>query len=53
MFGTMAILLMILWVLGLVSSLSMGGLVHVLLVLALLLFLAQAIQGYGREEKLP
>lgn len=52
MFGTIALVLLILWVLGLVSSFSVGGFVHVLLVASLLLFLVQAIQGCGRGEDL-
>jgi hypothetical protein len=45
MFQTIAILLIILWALGLVSSYTMGGLIHVLLVLAVVVILLRIIQG--------
>ena len=45
MLGTIAIILIILWVLGLVSSYTMGGLIHVLLVIAIVMILVQVIQG--------
>lgn len=45
MLETIAIILIILWALGLVTSVTMGGLVHVLLVLAIVVILIRVIQG--------
>lgn len=45
MLETIAIVLLILWALGLVSSYSMGGLIHVLLVVAVVVILIRVIQG--------
>ena len=45
MFETIAVLLIILWLLGLVSSYTMGGLIHILLVLAIVVILLRVIQG--------
>lgn len=45
MLETIAIILVILWILGLVSSYTMGGLVHVLLVVAIVVVLIRVIQG--------
>jgi hypothetical protein len=45
MFETIAIILIILWILGLVSSYTMGGLIHALLVIAVVLILVRVIQG--------
>ncbi len=45
MLETIAIVLVILWILGLVSSTTMGGLIHVLLVLAIVVILIRVIQG--------
>lgn len=45
MLQTIAIVLIILWLLGLVTSNTMGGLIHVLLVIAIVLVLARIIQG--------
>jgi len=45
MLMTIAIILLVLWVLGLVSSYTMGGLIHILLVVAIVVFLVQFIQG--------
>jgi hypothetical protein len=42
---TVAVLLLILWALGLVSSYTMGGLIHVLLVVAVAVVLIRVIQG--------
>jgi hypothetical protein len=53
MFGTLAIALFVLWILGLTSGLWLGGFIHVFLVASLLFFLIQATQGYGREDKDP
>jgi len=45
MLWTIAMILIILWVLGLVSSYTMGGLIHVLLVIAVVVILLNVIQG--------
>jgi len=45
MLWTIAVVLAILWLLGLVSSYTMGGLIHLLLVLAVVVVLIQIIQG--------
>ena len=44
MLQTLAIVLLILWVLGLVSSYTMGGLIHILLVVAIVMILVRLIQ---------
>ncbi len=45
MFYTIAVVLLVLWLLGLVSSYTMGGLIHVLLVIAIVVLLLQVIGG--------
>ena len=45
MLQTLAIVLLFLWVLGLVSSYTMGGLIHILLVVAIVMILVRLIQG--------
>lgn len=45
MLWTIAILLLIMWGLGMISSYTMGGLVHILLVVAVVVVLIQVIQG--------
>ena len=45
MLYTIAVVLVILWVLGLVSSYTMGGFIHILLVLAIITIVFQVIQG--------
>lgn len=45
MLETIVILLVVLWALGLVSSYTMGGLIHVLLVIAIVALLVRVIQG--------
>ena len=45
MLETIAIILLILWALGLVSSYTMGGFIHVLLVVAIVVVLLRVIQG--------
>jgi hypothetical protein len=42
---TLAIVLIILWLLGLVTSSTMGGLIHILLVVAVIILLVRVIQG--------
>ena len=48
MLYTIAVVLIILWLLGLVTSYTMGGIIHVLLVVALVLVLASFISGRKR-----
>ena len=45
MLGTIAIVLVILWALGLVSSYTLGGFIHILLVLAVVMIIVRLIQG--------
>jgi hypothetical protein len=45
MLWTIGVVLLVLWVLGLVGSYTLGGFIHVLLVVALIVFLIQVIQG--------
>jgi len=45
MLETIAVILVILWILGLVSSYTMGGLIHLLLVVAIAVILIRVIQG--------
>ena len=45
MLYTIAVVLVILWALGLVSSFTLGGFIHVLLVIALIVVLLQVIGG--------
>jgi hypothetical protein len=45
MLETIAVILIVLWILGLVSSYTMGGLVHILLVIAIVVILVRVIQG--------
>jgi hypothetical protein len=45
MLETIAIILLILWLLGLVSSYTLGGFIHVLLVLAIVVVVIRVIQG--------
>ncbi len=48
MLWTIAVILVVLWLLGFVSSYTMGGLIHLLLVLAIVVILIQVIQGRRR-----
>ena len=45
MLETIAIVLIILWLLGLVTSITIGGLIHILLVIAIVMILVRVIQG--------
>jgi hypothetical protein len=45
MLQTIAIVLLVLWALGLLTSYTMGGFIHVLLVVAVIMFLVRIIQG--------
>lgn len=48
MLYTIAIVLIILWLLGLVSSYTMGGFIHILLVVAIVLVIVNLISGRRR-----
>lgn len=45
MLETLAVILILLWALGLVSSFTMGGLIHILLVVAIIVIVVRLIQG--------
>ncbi|HSW30239.1 MAG TPA: lmo0937 family membrane protein [Longimicrobiales bacterium] len=45
MLWTIVMILLVLWVLGLVSSYTMGGLIHVLVVVAIVVVLLRVIRG--------
>ena len=45
MLWTIAVILIILWLLGFVTSYTMGGLIHILLVIAIIMVLVNLIQG--------
>ncbi|HEX4857905.1 MAG TPA: lmo0937 family membrane protein [Usitatibacteraceae bacterium] len=45
MLETVAVILLILWLLGMVSSYTMGGFVHILLVVAVVVIAIRLIQG--------
>ena len=47
MLESIAIILIILWVLGLVSSYTIGGFIHILLVIAIIVIVLRVIQGRG------
>jgi hypothetical protein len=48
MLETIAIVLILLWLLGLVSSYTMGGFIHILLVVAIIVILIRLIRGGGK-----
>ena len=45
MLGTIAVILVVLWLLGFVTSYTMGGFIHILLVVAIIVVLVRVIQG--------
>jgi hypothetical protein len=45
MLWTVVVVLLVLWLLGLVSSYTLGGFIHILLVVAVIVLLVQVIQG--------
>ncbi len=47
MLWTLIVVLLVLWALGLATAYTMGGLLHLLLVVALIMFVVQLIQGRG------
>jgi len=48
MLWTIFVILLILWVLGLLTGYTMGGVIHALLVIAIIVVLIQVIQGRRR-----
>ena len=48
MLNTVIAVILLLWLLGLVTSYTMGGLIHILLVVALVMFLVSFLSGRGR-----
>ena len=48
MLWTIAVILIVLWALGLVSSYTMGGFIHILIVLAIVVIVINVIQGRRR-----
>jgi len=49
MLWTIFVILLVLWGLGLVTSYTMGGFIHILLVIAIVVVLIQVIQGRRRS----
>jgi hypothetical protein len=49
MLYTIAIILLVLWLLGLVSSYTMGGFIHILIVVAVVIILVNFINGRNRK----
>jgi uncharacterized membrane protein YtjA (UPF0391 family) len=50
MLYTIAVVLVILWLLGLVTSYTMGGFIHILLVVAIIMVLVNLISGRKRVD---
>ena len=48
MLWTIAVILLVLWLLGLVSGAVLGGFIHILLVVAVVMILVNLISGRGR-----
>ena len=46
----LVVLLLIVWFLGLMTSYTLGGLLHILLVIAIVLFLVHIVQGHSIGE---
>jgi hypothetical protein len=47
MLYTLAVILIILWLLGFVSNITLGGFIHILLVVAIIMIVVRLIQGRG------
>jgi len=45
MLGTIAVIMVVLWLLGIVTANTMGGFIHILLVIAVVIVLVRLIQG--------
>jgi hypothetical protein len=52
MLYTLAVILIVIWLLGMVSDLTGGGVIHLLLLLAAIMIVAQLIQGRHRRKNL-
>ena len=50
MLWTLFVILLVLWALGLLTGYTMGGVLHVLLVIAIIVVLVQVIQGRRRVQ---
>jgi len=48
MLWTIAVVMLLLWVLGLITSHTMGGFIHILIVVAIVMFLVRLIGGRRR-----
>jgi len=48
MLWTILVILLVLWLLGMVSSYTMGGLIHILLVVAVIILVVQLVSGRRR-----
>ena len=48
MLWTLLVVLFVLWLLGVVTSYTLGGLIHILLVVAVIVFVVNLISGRGR-----
>lgn len=48
MLYTIAVILLVLWLLGIVSAYTIGGFIHILLVIAIVMILVNLISGRGR-----
>jgi len=51
MLWTFGIILVLLWALGLVTSYTLSGFIHLLIVMAVVLFLIRIIQSLGRRSR--
>ncbi len=49
MLWTLFIILLALWLVGMITSYTLGGFIHILLVVAIVLFLIRVISGGGRN----
>jgi uncharacterized membrane protein YtjA (UPF0391 family) len=49
MLWTIFVVLCVLWLLGMITSYTMGGLIHILLVIALIIFVVNLFQGRSRS----
>lgn len=50
MLETLAVILILLWVLGFATSYTLGGLIHILLVIALIIVILRVIRGRGAKS---
>jgi len=51
MLWTLVVVLLVLWALGLVTSYTMGGIIHILLVVAIVMILVNVFSGRGSCKK--